>query len=230
MLISLLFALPLTILSILLFFVLSDVIQKKVNNSLLSGKLHKNSRKIKKIYGLGFYVFLLSSLLPSIVYLIFFKIEVNFLLLGELVILTTILKISVDNNNNNKYLSILINLLIASVVIKLLNYPTETTIDFIVIALVFLLILSYSLINSLISETNLLYINSIITLLICVFGFTIDNQALFIINLSIFTSSICLLASNKLNKKHKILITTGGKLIIGTFLITLVSSVIKLFL
>jgi len=229
MLISLLFALPLTILSILLFFVLSDVIQKKVNNSLLSGKLHKNSRKIKKIYGLGFYVFLLSSLLPSIVYLIFFKIEVNFLLLGELVILTTILKISVDNNNN-KYLSILINLLIASVVIKLLNYPTETTIDFIVIALVFLLILSYSLINSLISETNLLYINSIITLLICIFGFTIDNQALFFINLSIFTSSVCLLASNKLNKKHKILITTGGKLIIGTFLITLVSSVIKLFL
>ena len=72
MLTSLLFALPLTILSILLFFVLSDVIQKKVNNSLLSGKLHKNSRKIKKIYGLGFYVFLLSSLLPSIVYLIFF--------------------------------------------------------------------------------------------------------------------------------------------------------------
>ena len=228
MLISLLFALPLTILSILLFFVLSDVIQKKVNNSLLSGKLHKNSRKIKKIYGLGFYVFLLSSLLPSIVYLIFFKIEVNFLLLGELVILTTILKISVDNNN--KFLSILINLLIASVVIKLLNYPTETTIDFIVIALVFLLILSYSLINSFISETNLLYINSIITLLICVFGFTIDNQALFFINLSIFTSSICLLASNKLNKKHKILITTGGKLIIGTFLITLASSVIKLFL
>lgn len=228
MLTSLLFALPLTILSILLFFVLSDVIQKKVNNSILSGKLHKNSRKIKKIYGLGFYVFLLSSLLPSIVYLIFFKIEVNFLLLGELVILTTILKISVDNNN--KFLSILINLLIASVVIKLLNYPTETTIDFIVIALVFLLILSYSLINSFISETKLLYINSIITLLICVFGFTIDNQVLFFINLSIFTSSICLLASNKLNKKHKILITTGGKLIIGTFLITLATSVIKLFL
>ena len=228
MLTSLLFALPLTILSILLFFVLSDVIQKKVNNSILSGKLHKNSRKIKNIYGLGFYVFLLSSLLPSIVYLIFFKIEVNFLLLGELAILTTILKISVDNNN--KFLSILINLLIASVVIKLLNYPTETTIDFIVIALVFLLILSYSLINSFISETNLLYINSIITLLICVFGFTIDNQVLFFINLSIFTSSICLLVSNKLNKKHKILITTGGKLIIGTFLITLASFVIKLFL
>ena len=228
MLTSLLFALPLTILSILLFFVLSDVIQKKVNNSLLSGKLHKNSRKIKKIYGLGFYVFLLSSLLPSIVYLIFFKIEINFLLLGELVILTSILKISVDNNN--KFITILINLLIASLVIKLLNYSTETTIDFIVIALVFLLILSYSLINSFISETNLLYINSIITLLICVFGFTIDNQVLFFINLSIFTSSICLLASNKLNKKHKILITKGGKLIIGTFLITLVSSVIKLFL
>ena len=228
MLTSLLFALPLTILSILLFFVLSDVIQKKVNNSLLSGILHKNSRKIKKIYGLGFYVFLLSSLLPSIVYLIFFKIEINFLLLGELVILTSILKISVDNNN--KFITILINLLIASVVIKLLNYSTETTIDFIVIALVFLLILSYSLINSFISETKLLYINSIITLLICVFGFTIDNQALFFINLSIFTSSICLLASNKLNKKHKILITTGGKLIIGTFLITLASFVIKLFL
>jgi len=228
MLISLLFALPLNILSILLFFVLSDVIQKKVNNSLLSGILHKNSRKIKKIYGLGFYVFLLSSLLPSIVYLIFFKIEINFLLLGELVILTSILKISVDNNN--KFITILINLLIASVVIKLLNYPTETTIDFIVIALVFLLILSYSLINSLISETNLLYINSIITLLICVFGFTIDNQVLFFINLSIFTSSICLLVSNKLNKKHKILITTGGKLIIGTFLIILSSFVIKLFL
>ena len=141
MLTSLLFALPLTILSILLFFVLSDVIQKKVNNSILSGKLHKNSRKIKKTYGLCFYVFLLSSLLPIIVYLIFFKIEVNFLLVGELVILTTILKISVDNNN--KFLSILINLLIASIVIKLLNYPTEPTIDFIVIALVFLLILSY---------------------------------------------------------------------------------------
>ena len=228
MLTSLLFALPLTILSVLLFFVLSDVIQKKVNNSLLSGKLHKNSRKIKKIYGLGFYIFLLSSFLPSIVFLFFFKIDANFLLVGELIILTTILKISVDNNN--KFLSILINLLIASVFIKLLNYPTETTIDFIVIALVFLLILSYSLINSFISETNLLYINSIITLLICVFGFTIDNQALFFINLSIFTSSICLLASNKLNKKHKILITTGGKLIIGTFLITLASSVIKLFL
>lgn len=228
MLTSLLFALPLTILSILLFFVLSDVIQKKVNNSILSGKLHKNSRKIKNIYGLGFYVFLLSSLLPSIVYLIFFKIEINFLLLGELVILTSILKISVDNNN--KFITILINLLIASVVIKLLNYSTETTIDFIVIALVFLLILSYSLINSFISETKLLYINSIITLLICVFGFTIDNQVLFFINLSIFTSSICLLVSNKLNKKHKILITTGGKLIIGTFLITLASFVIKLFL
>ena len=198
-----------------------------INNSLKS--LNEDAaRKIKKIYGLGFYVFLLSSLLPSIVYLIFFKIEINFLLLGELVILTSILKISVDNNN--KFITILINLLIASVVIKLLNYPTETTIDFIVIALVFLLILSYSLINSFISETNLLYINSIITLLICVFGFTIDNQALFFINLSIFTSSICLLAYNKLNKKHKILITKVGKLIIGTFLITLVSSVIKLFL
>jgi len=228
MLTSLLFALPLTILSVLLFFVLSDVIQKKVNHSILSGKFHKNSRKIKKIYGLGFYIFLLSSFLPSIVFLFFFKIDANFLLVGELIILTTILKISVDNNN--KFLSILINLLIASVVIKLLNYPTETTIDFIVIALVFLLILSYSLINSFISETNLLYINSIITLLICVFGFTIDNQALFFINLSIFTSSICLLAYNKLNKKHKILITKVGKLIIGTFLITLVSSVIKLFL
>ena len=228
MLTSLLFALTLTILSILLFFVLSDVIQKKVNHSILSGKFHKNSRKIKKIYGLGFYVFLLSSLLPSIVYLIFFKIEINFLLLGELVILTSILKISVDNNN--KFITILINLLIASVVIKLLNYSTETTIDFIVIALVFLLILSYSLINSFISETKLLYINSIITLLICVFGFTIDNQVLFFINLSIFTSSICLLVSNKLNKKHKILITTGGKLIIGTFLIILSSFVIKLFL
>ena len=228
MLTSLLFSLPLTILSVLLFFVLSDVIQKKVNHSILSGKFHKNSRKIKKIYGLGFYIFLLSSFLPSIVFLFFFKIDANFLLVGELIILTTILKISVDNNN--KFLSILINLLIASVFIKLLNYPTETTIDFIVIALVFLLILSYSLINSFISETNLLYINSIITLLICVFGFTIDNQALFFINLSIFTSSICLLASNKLNKKHKILITKGGKLIIGTFLITLVSSVIKLFL
>ena len=228
MLTSLLFALPLTILSVLLFFVLSDVIQKKVNHSILSGKFHKNSRKIKKIYGLGFYIFLLSSFLPSIVFLFFFKIDANFLLVGELIILTTILKISVDNNN--KFLSILINLLIASVFIKLLNYPTETTIDFIVIALVFLLILSYSLINSFISETNLLYINSIITLLICVFGFTIDNQALFFINLSIFTSSICLLASNKLNKKHKILITKGGKLIIGTFLITLASSVIKLFL
>ena len=228
MLTSLLFALPLTILSVLLFFVLSDVIQKKVNHSILSGKFHKNSRKIKKIYGLGFYIFLLSSFLPSIVFLFFFKIDANFLLVGELIILTTILKISVDNNN--KFLSILINLLIASVVIKLLNYPTETTIDFIFIALVFLLILSYSLINSFISETKLLYINSIITLLICVFGFTIDNQALFFINLSIFTSSICLLASNKLNKKHKILITKGGKLIIGTFLITLVSSVIKLFL
>ena len=228
MLTSLLFALPLTILSVLLFFVLSDVIQKKVNHSILSGKFHKNSRKIKKIYGLGFYIFLLSSFLPSIVFLFFFKIDANFLLVGELIILTTILKISVDNNN--KFLSILINLLIASVVIKLLNYPTETTIDFIVIALVFLLILSYSLINSFISETKLLYINSIITLLICVFGFTIDNQVLFFINLSIFTSSICLLVSNKLNKKHKILITTGGKLIIGTFLITLVSSVIKLFL
>ena len=228
MLTSLLFALPLTILSVLLFFVLSDVIQKKVNHSILSGKFHKNSKKIKKIYGLGFYIFLLSSFLPSIVFLFFFKIDANFLLVGELIILTTILKISVDNNN--KFLSILINLLIASVVIKLLNYPTETTIDFIVIALVFLLILSYSLINSFISETNLLYINSIITLLICVFGFTIDNQALFFINLSIFTSSICLLAYNKLNKKHKILITKVGKLIIGTFLITLVSSVIKLFL
>ena len=228
MLTSLLFALPLTILSVLLFFVLSDVIQKKVNHSILSGKFHKNSRKIKKIYGLGFYIFLLSSFLPSIVFLFFFKIDANFLLVGELIILTTILKISVDNNN--KFLSILINLLIASIVIKLLNYPTETTIDFIVIALVFLLILSFSLINSFISETKLLYINSIITLLICVFGFTIDNQVLFFINLSIFTSSICLLVSNKLNKKHKILITTGGKLIIGTFLITLASSVIKLFL
>ena len=228
MLTSLLFALSLTILSVLLFFVLSDVIQKKVNHSILSGKFHKNSRKIKKIHGLGFYIFLLSSFLPSIVFLFFFKIDANFLLVGELIILTTILKISVDNNN--KFLSILINLLIACVVIKLLNYPTETTIDFIVIALVFLLILSYSLINSLISETNLLYINSIITLLICVFGFTIDNQVLFFINLSIFTSSICLLVSNKLNKKHKILITTGGKLIIGTFLIILSSFVIKLFL
>ena len=228
MLTSLLFALPLTILSVLLFLVLSDVIQKKVNHSILSGKFHKNSRKIKKIYGLGFYIFLLSSFLPSIVFLFFFKIDANFLLVGELIILTTILKILVDNNN--KFLSILINLLIACVVIKLLNYPTETTIDFIVIALVFLLILSFSLINSFISETKLLYINSIITLLICVFGFTIDNQALFFINLSIFTSSICLLAYNKLNKKHKILITKVGKLIIGTFLITLVSSVIKLFL
>jgi len=96
---TLLFAFPATLLTVIFFFISCSLVQRKINYSLLSGALHKNSQRLNNLYGIGFYIFVLGSVLPSIFFLIFFKIEVNILMLGFLIILIPILKKTFDNNN-----------------------------------------------------------------------------------------------------------------------------------
>jgi hypothetical protein len=229
MITTLLFAFPATILSVILLFISCSLVQRKINYSLLSGALHKNSQRLNNLYGVGFYIFVLGCFLPSIFFLIFFKIEVNILMLGFLIILIPILKIF---DNNNLLISFLVYSLISFVTIRLLNYQIDTIVDISIVGfvLVLMLLLNYLLRKLFISEAKLLSFSAIITFSVCVLAIIIIDQPLFFINLSVFTSSSCLLFHNKLNKKHKILITQSGKSVILFFLVALGSYLLKSFL
>ena len=227
---TLLFAFPATLLTVIFFFISCSLVQRKINYSLLSGALHKNSQRLNNLYGIGFYIFVLGSVLPSIFFLIFFKIEVNILMLGFLIILIPILKKTFDNNN--LLISFLAYSLISFVTIRLLNYQIDTIVDMSIIGfvLVLMLLLNYLLRKLFISEAKLLSFSAIFTFSICVLAIIIRDQPLFFINLTVFTSSSCLLFHNKLNKKHKILITQSGKSVILFFLVALGSYLLKSFL
>ena len=227
---TLLFAFPATLITVILFFISCSLVQRKIDHSLLSGALHKNSQRLNNLYGIGFYIFVLGSVLPSIFFLIFFKIEVNILMLGFLIILIPILKKTFDNNN--LLISFLAYSLISFVTIRLLNYQINTIVDISIIGfvLVLMLLLNYLLRKLFISEAKLLSFSAIFTFSICVLAIIIRDQPLFFINLTVFTSSSCLLFHNKLNKKHKILITQSGKSVILFFLVALGSYLLKSFL
>ena len=75
MITTLLFAFPATLLTVILFFIACSFIQRKISYSLLSGALHKKSNKLNDLYGLGFYIFILTSILPSIFLLNFLKLN-----------------------------------------------------------------------------------------------------------------------------------------------------------
>ena len=230
MITTLLFAFPATLLTVILFFISCSLVQRKINYSLLSGALHKNSQRLNNLYGIGFYIFVLGSVLPSIFFLIFFKIEVNILMLGFLIILIPILKKTFDNNN--LLISFLAYSLMSFVTIRLLNYQIDTIVDMSIIGfvLVLMLLLNYLLRKLFISEAKLLSFSAIFTFSICILAIIIRDQPLFFINLTVFTSSSCLLFHNKLNKKHKILITQSGKSVILFFLVALGSYLLKSFL
>ncbi len=227
---TLLFAFPATLLTVIFFFISCSLVQRKINYSLLSGALHKNSQRLNNLYGIGFYIFVLGSVLPSIFFLIFFKIEVNILMLGFLIILIPILKKTFDNNN--LLISFLAYSLMSFVTIRLLNYQIDTIVDMSIIGfvLVLMLLLNYLLRKLFISEAKLLSFSAIFTFSICVLAIIIRDQPLFFINLTVFTSSSCLLFHNKLNKKHKILITQSGKSVILFFLVALGFYLLKSFL
>jgi len=227
---TLIFAFPTTLFIVIIFFVATSFIQRKISNSLLSGALHKNSKKLNDFYGLGFYIFLMASLLPSLFYIIFFKIEVNILLVVILIILIPILKKTIENNNS--LLNILISLITSFSILKLLNFKAETIVDvsIIVFNLVLMLSLNYILTKLFTSEVKFLYFNLIITFLTCTLAIVIRDETLFFINLAVFTSSSCFVLHNKLNKKHKILITQSGQVVFGFFIISSVMYMLKSFL
>jgi len=227
---TLLFAFPATLLTVILIFIATSFIQRKISYSLLSGTIHKNSQKLNDLYGLGFYIFLMASLLPSLFFIIFFKIEVNILLVGFLIILIPILKKTIENNNS--LLNILISLITSFSILKLLNFKAETIVDvsIIVFNLVLMLSLNYILTKLFTSEVKFLYFNLIITFLTCTLAIVIRGETLFFINLTVFTSSSCFVLHNKLNKKQKILITQSGQVVFGFFIISSVMYMLKSFL
>ena len=215
--------------AVILIFIATSFIQRKISYSLLSGALHKNSQKLNDLYGLGFYIFLMASLLPSLFFIIFFKIEVNILLVGFLIILIPILKKTIENNNS--LLNILISLITSFSILKLLNFKAETIVDvsIIVFNLVLMLSLNYILTKLFTSEVKFLYFNLIITFLTCTLAIVIRGETLFFINLTVFTSSSCFLLHNKLNKKYKILLTQTGQVVIGFFFISSLLYMLKSF-
>jgi len=230
MITTLLFAFPATIVSVILLLISCSLVQRKINYSLLSGALHKNSQRLNNLYGIGFYIFVLGCLLPSLFFLLFFKVEVNILMLGFLIFLLPIFKKTFEKNNH--LISFLVYSLITFVTIRLLNYQIENIVDISIIGFVLalMLLLNYLLRKLFTDEFKLLFSCTILTFAVCVLAIIIRDQSLFFINLSVFTSSSCILFHNKLNKKHKILITQSGKAIIVFFIVALGSYMLKSFL
>ena len=179
---------------------------------------------------MGFYIFILGSLLPSLFFIKFFNIEIDMMVLGALLILIPILKLTFENNNF--LFSILVNLMISFVIIRLLNFQTESIVDISIICfiLVLMLLLNHLLRKLFVGEINLLFINAIVTFCVCSLAIIFREETLFFINLSVFTPSCCLLFYNKINSKHKILITQSGKSVIVFFLISLALYLLKSFL
>ena len=229
MITTLLFAFPITVLTVILIFIATSFIQRKISYSLLSGALHKNSQKLNDLYGLGFYIFLIASFLPTLFFIKFFKIDINMWMLGFIIILIPILKKTIDNKS--LLLSLLVHLMISFTIIKLLNFKTETIVDISIIGffLVLILLLNYLFTKLIISEVKLVFLNAIFTFSVCTLAIVIRDQTLFFINLTVFTSSSCFLLHNKLNKKHKILLTQTGQVVIGFFFISSVMYMLKFF-
>lgn len=200
---------------------------EKINNKIF---VHKNLQKLNNLYGLGFYIFVLASFLPSLFFIIHFKTEVNIFLLGFLMILVLSLKKIIEHGN--LLFSFLTNLLISYTILKLLNYKSETLIDGYIIGLNLglILLLNYIFIKFFKSEVKFLLFNVLITFIVSVLALVIKDQALFYVNLCILIPSVCFLFYNKLNKKHQILITQSGQLAIGFFLISSGFYLLKLFL
>ncbi len=229
MITTLLFAFPITVLTVILIFIATTFIQRKISYSLLSGALHKNSQKLNDLYGLGFYIFLIASFLPTLFFIKFFKIDINMWMLGFIIILIPILKKTIDNKS--LLLSLLVHLMISFTIIKLLNFKTETIVDISIIGffLVLILLLNYLFTKLIISEVKLVFLNAIFTFSVCTLAIVIRDQTLFFINLAVFTSSSCFLLHNKLNKKNKILLTQTGQVVIGFFFISSFLYMLKSF-
>ena len=230
MIATLFFAFPATILTVISFFIACSFIQRKISFSLLSGRLHKNSKRINDLYGLGFYIFMVASFFPPLFFIKFFKIDINMWMLGFIIILIPILKKTIDNKS--LLLSLLVYLMISFTIIRLLNFKTETIVDISIIGFVFVLILllNYLFTKLIISEVKLVFLNAIFTFSVCTLAIVIRDQTLFFINLAVFTSSSCYLLHNKLNKKNKILITQTGQVVIGFFFISSLMYMLKSFL
>ena len=230
MITTLLFAFPATLLTVILFFIACSFIQRKISYSLLSGALHKNSKRLNNLYGIGFYIFILSSLLPSLFFIKFFNIEIDMMVLGAFLILIPILK--KINENGSLVFSLLVHVMLSYTIVRLLKFETETIVDFSTIGfiLVLMLLLNYLLTKIYISEFKLLFLNAIFTFLVCTLAIVIRDETLFFINLSVFTASSCFLLHNKLNKKHKILITQSGQVVIRFFFISSLIYMLKSFL
>ena len=230
MIATLLFAFPATILTVISFFIACSFIQRKIIFSLLSGRQHKNSKRINDLYGLGFYIFMVASFFPPLFFIKFFKIDINMWMLGFIIILIPILKKTIDNKS--LLLSLLVYLMISFTIIRLLNFKTETIVDISIIGFVFVLILllNYLFTKLIISEVKLVFLNAIFTFSVCTLAIVIRDQTLFFINLAVFTSSSCYLLHNKLNKKNKILITQTGQVVIGFFFISSLMYMLKSFL
>ena len=94
MITTLLFAFPATLVTVILFFISCSFLQRKISYSLLSGALHKNSKRLNHLYGMAFYIFILGSLLPTLFFIKFFNIEIDMMVLGALLILIPILKLN----------------------------------------------------------------------------------------------------------------------------------------
>jgi len=230
MITTLLFAFPATLLTVILFFISCSFLQRKISYLLLSGALHKNSKRLNNLYGIGFYIFILSSLLPSLFFIKFFNIEIDMMVLGAFLILIPILK--KINENGSLLFSLLVHVMLSYTIVRLLKFETETIVDFSTIGfiLVLMLLLNYLLTKLYISEFKLLFLNAIFTFLVCTLAIVIRDETLFFINLSVFTASSCFLLHNKLNKKHKILITQSGQVVIGFFFISSLIYMLKSFL
>ncbi|MDB2418394.1 hypothetical protein N9W38_03315 [Flavobacteriaceae bacterium] len=230
MITTLLFAFPATLLTVILFFISCSFLQRKISYLLLSGALHKNSKRLNNLYGIGFYIFILSSLLPSLFFIKFFNIEIDMMVLGAFLILIPILK--KINENGSLLFSLLVHVMLSYTIVRLLKFETETIVDFSTIGfiLVLMLLLNYLLTKIYISEFKLLFLNAIFTFLVCTLAIVIRDETLFFINLTVFTASSCFLLHNKLNKKHKILITQSGQVVIGFFFISSLIYMLKSFL
>ena len=230
MITTLLFAFPATLLTVISFFIACSFLQRKISYSLLSGALHKNSKRLNNLYGIGFYIFILSSLLPSLFFIKFFNIEIDMMVLGAFLILIPILK--KINENGSLLFSLLVHVMLSYTIVRLLKFETETIVDFSTIGfiLVLMLLLNYLLTKLYISEFKLLFLNAIFTFLVCTLAIVIRDETLFFINLSVFTASSCFLLHNKLNKNHKILITQSGQVVIGFFFISSIMYLLKCLL
>ena len=75
MITTLLFAFPATIVSVILLLISYSLVQRKINHSLLSGALHKNSQRLNNLYGIGFIFSYWAVFCPHFFILYFLKLK-----------------------------------------------------------------------------------------------------------------------------------------------------------